>query len=507
MTVPYYDGVAQNANRQPDKLAAIDLATGRRLTYRMFDDRIARLAGSLQERFGVRAGDRVAVLAPNGTDTFEVLFACGRLGAIFVPLNWRLANPELAVIIGDCAPTVLIYDQDFTDQADALLRRCEIPHGVQMGPVDSAYEALANGPRRLAEPVRATLDDISTILYTSGTTGRPKGVIITHGMNLWNAINGNPPGRVDPDTVFLTLLPLFHTGGLNVFAWPTFQVGGTVLVMRSFDAGETLRLIGDPGVGVTHLFGVPANFQFMMQHKLFRETGFSGVVYAGVGGAPTPGAILAVWQAQGLVLQQAYGMTETGPLVLMLDKSDAVRKAGAAGKPLLCTEVRLVRGDGADAGVGEVGELWVRGPNITPGYWQRPEATDAAITDGWLHTGDAAVMDGEGFYSIVDRWKDMYISGGENVYPAEVENVLYELEGVAEAGVIGVSDARWGEVGRAIVVVKEGHVLTEEAVIGHCAANLARFKLPHSVVFTEALPRNATGKVHKPTLRSLFGVR
>jgi fatty-acyl-CoA synthase len=214
---------------------------------------------------------------------------------------------------------------------------------------------------------------------------------------------------------------------------------------------------------------------------------------------------LRTWQAQGAILQQGYGMTETSPLVLVLDKEDAVRKAGSAGKPALHMEMRVVGEDGTDAPPGTIGELWVKGPNITKGYWNQPEETAASFTDGWLHTGDAALVDDEGYYFIVDRWKDMYISGGENVYPAEVENVLYQNESIAEAAVIGISDVRWGQVGRAVVVVKPGRDLTEDDVVAHCAANLARYKLPHSVVFTDALPRNATGKVHKPTLRREFG--
>jgi fatty-acyl-CoA synthase len=502
MSIPYYDCIAHHALRQPRSLAAVDLATGRRHTYQAYDARISRLAGSFQSSFDIAVGDRIAVLAPNTTDTFEVKFACGRIGAIFVPLNWRLANPELRVILADCSPAMLIYDPEFADRAYELARANGIGQLVSLGP---DFERIAWDGPSLTQPIAATLDDISTILYTSGTTGRPKGAIITHGMNFWNTVHSMSLAGVSRSTVFLGLLPLFHTGGLNVFSYPVFQVGGSVLIMRAFDPGEALRLIGDPSVGVSHIFGVPANYQFMAQHPRFAETDMSRLVFAGVGGAPTPDAILQIWQEQGAILQQGYGMTETSPLVLVLDKEDAVRKAGSAGKPALNMDTRVVGEDGTDARPGAIGELWVKGPNITKGYWNQPEVTAASFTDGWLHTGDAALVDDEGYYFIVDRWKDMYISGGENVYPAEVENVLYQNESIAEAAVIGISDARWGQVGRAVVVVRPGRDLTEDDVVAHCAANLARYKLPHSVVFTDALPRNATGKVHKPTLRRTFG--
>jgi fatty-acyl-CoA synthase len=498
MSIPYYDCIAHHAMRQPDSLAAVDLATGRRHNYQAFDDRISRLAGTLRSDFGVVSGDRVAVLAPNTTDTFEVQFACGRIGAIFVPLNWRLANPELKAILADCTPALLVHDPEFSARAEDL--------GGRLLSLGHAFERIALEGTRLNEPVAATLDDISTILYTSGTTGRLKGAVITHGMNFWNTVHSMSMAGIARSTVFLGLLPLFHTGGLNVFSYPVFQAGGTVLIMRGFDAGEALQLIGDASAGVTHVFGVPANYQFMAQHGRFAQTDLSRLVFAGVGGAPTPNAILEVWKDHGVILQQGYGMTETSPLVLVLDREDAVRKAGSAGKPALHMEMRVVGEDGAEASRGTIGELWVKGPNITKGYWNQPEVTAAAFTGEWLHTGDAALVDEDGYYFIVDRWKDMYISGGENVYPAEVENVLYQHDAVAEAAVIGVADHRWGEVGRAVVVVKPGRTLSEDDVIAHCAANLARYKLPHSVVFTDALPRNATGKVHKPTLRQQFGV-
>jgi fatty-acyl-CoA synthase len=506
MPVPlHYDWISHHAGRRPQKIAAVDLATGRRFDYAAFEARISRLAGHLRAALGVGCGDRVTVLAQNSTDVFEIQFACARLGAVFVPLNWRLTVPELKFIIGDAGPAVLIHDAEFTEMALELARLCNIPHLLARGPVDGAYERAIATARPVSQAERLSHDDVSTIMYTSGTTGLPKGAMITHGMTFWNAVNLGAPALVSPRSVFLTVLPLFHTGGLNCYANPVFHAGGTVLVMRAFDPGEALRLIGDPELGITHFFGVPAIYQFMAQHPAFAETDFSRLVVSGVGGAPMPVPLLELWSERGVALAQGYGMTETSPAVLALDPEDAVRKAGSAGKPVLHNEVRIMREDGSEAAPGEIGELWVKGPNITPGYWNRPEANATSFTDGWLHTGDAARVDEEGFYYIVDRWKDMYISGGENVYPAEVENVLYQLPAIAEAAVIGIPDERWGEVGRAVIVTKPGQRITEAEIIAHCQANLARFKIPRSLVFTDALPRNATGKVHKPSLRQRFG--
>jgi len=325
-------------------------------------------------------------------------------------------------------------------------------------------------------------------------------------MTFWNCVNLGGPAGIMPSSVLLTVLPLFHTGGLNCYTNPILHAGGTVLIMRVFDPGAALQLISDPARGINTFFGVPSIYQFMAQHPAFATADFSRLLIGGVGGAPMPVPLLKVWEARGVALQQGYGMTETSPAVLTLDRDDAVRKAGSSGKPVLHTEVRIVRPDGGDAAVGELGELWVRGPNVTPGYWNRPDANASSFTDGWLHTGDATRVDADGFYYIVDRWKDMYISGGENVYPAEVENVLHQIGAVAEAAIIGIPDSQWGEVGMAIVAVKPGHVLTEAEIHAHCAANLARFKCPRLVRFVDALPRNATGKIHKPTLRQTFSI-
>jgi fatty-acyl-CoA synthase len=505
MSVRYYDWIAHYGRRNPEKTALIDLASGRRFSYGELDARVSLLAGHLRDGLKVARGDRVAVLALNTTDMMEVQFACFRLGAVFLPLNNRLTVPELQFIVGDAAPKVMIHDADLAETALTVAKLCGVSSALKFGP-DGSYEAGIAAAEPIDQAEMVTLDDISTIMYTSGTTGLPKGAIITHGMTFWNCVNLGGPAYISPASVLLTVLPLFHTGGLNCYTNPVLHAGGTVLIMRAFDPGEAMRLISDPAVGINVFFGVPSIYQFMAQHPAFADADFSRLVIGGVGGAPMPVPLLKVWEGRGVALQQGYGMTETSPSVMVLDKEDAARKAGSSGKPVLHTEVRIVRPDGSDADVGELGELWVKGPNVTPGYWNRPDANKSSFTDGWLHTGDATRMDEDGFYYIVDRWKDMYISGGENVYPAEVESVLHQLAAVAEAAIIGIPSEQWGEVGMAIVAVKPGHTLTPAEIHAHCAANLAKFKCPRLVEFVEALPRNATGKIHKPTLRKQFNV-
>ena len=497
MSFNYYDWIAHHAEGRGDKTALVDLATQRRLTYRTLDERIDRLAAHLAS-LGVSRGERVAVLAPNTTDMLEVQFACFRLAAIFVPLNTRLTVHELKFILSDASPMLLLFDHEFEAMAHQLQKLCEIARLLQFG---APYETALAASQRLPAHEVVCLDDISTILYTSGTTGKPKGAMVTHGMTFINAVNLSIPTFISQKTVFLCVLPLFHTGGLNCYTNPVLHAGGTAIIMRAFDPGESLRLIGDRTIGLTHFLGVPAIYQFMCQHPAFAHTDFSRLQIAGIGGAPMSLSLLKTWLDRGCALAQGYGLTETSPIVLLLDPEDAARKIGSAGRPVLHTEVRIVDAAGKPVAPGETGELWVKGPNVTPGYWQRPDANEASFTDGWLHTGDAARVDADGFYFIVDRTKDIYISGGENVYPAEIEEVLHQLPAVAEAAVIGAPDATWGETGLAVIAVKKGESLTEAEVIGHCRERLAPFKRPQRIVFLDALPRNATGKVHKPTLR------
>ncbi|MDA1299643.1 MAG: long-chain fatty acid--CoA ligase [Proteobacteria bacterium] len=506
MDIKVYDWIESHANQTPDKVAIEDLYSNRSLTYREFHERIARLTDHLVSQ-GISKGDRIACLSYNNPEMLEMQFACNRLGAIFVPLNFRLTVPELEYIVTDCGAAVMFADVEFAETATRVVGLAGVPQLIitNSDGSDSPYEQAMAAASPRYEYADLILDDIATIMYTSGTTGHPKGALISHAMALFNAVNMSAPAKVTADSVQYTFMPLFHTGGLNVFTLPVLHAGGRVILTRAFDPGEVLRVVGDPAYGVTHLLAVPAMLLFIAQHPDFQRTDFSRIVAGFVGGAPVPVPTLKTFLAAGANLQQGFGMTETGPSCLALMPEDAQSKIGSTGKPVTHIEVRIVDEQGRDVRTGEMGELWVKGPSVTTGYWNKPEANAASFTDGWLHTGDAARQDEDGFYYIVDRTKDMYISGGENVYPAEVEDVIYQIDGIVEAAVIGVADERWGETGKAIAVLEAGSNLTEDAIIAHCAERLAKFKLPKSVEFTDALPRNATGKVLKTRLREQFG--
>lgn len=501
MDVQHYDWIAHHASYAPDSPAQHDLYSGRSFTYAQMHRRVDALAGFLQRDAGVRPGDRVATLCHNSTDNNEIVFAAPRTGALHLPLNWRLAVPELEFILNDAEPRVLIYSEEFTEQAAELKRRCSIPVTLlKRDGADSDYErAIAAGmaPR---ERLRPTLDDIWVLMYTSGTTGRPKGAQITYGAHLFNSINATMKTALTNLSRGLTYLPQFHIGGVCLYAMPCFHLGAPVTIMRQFDPQQALDLLSNPASGITHVFGVPTNFLFISQLPGFAQARFDHLVSVGIGGAASPIALLKLYADKGVLFQQGWGMTETCTIGTLLSKDRALDKIGSSGQQVLHADLRIVDDQGRDLPANQTGELLIKGPTITPGYWRRPEANKTTLVDGWLHTGDAAYVDDEGFYYIVDRWKDMFISGGENVYPAEVEDALYRLPQVAEAAVIGIADPKWGEVGRAFIVLKEGAMITDEDVLDHCARNLARFKIPKSIRFVKELPHNATGKVTKHAL-------
>lgn len=506
MAIKAYDWLMYHTKRLGDKIALIDLHSKREFTYRQFNERCERLAAHLTNGLGLSRGDRVGVLAQNSSDMFEMQFACAKAGLIWLPLNWRLTVSELEFIVGDAAPKVLIPGPDFSETGAALQKLCKIPHLMEnkFDGSPSEYEtALAKAGDLTARATDLTHDDISTIMYTSGTTGLPKGAMITHGMTFWNAINLGPPARVGMDSKHLAVMPLFHTGGLNCYSNVVFHAGGTVAVAREFDPGKILRLLmKDSGHGFTHFLGVPSMYLFMSQHPDFKDADFSGIVTSGIGAAPAAKTLLDTWAGKGLALQQAYGLTETSPIITVLDSHMTKEKVGSAGLPGLHLEMRIVDENNDDITEPDiVGEIWCRGPMVTPGYWNRPDATAATFHDGWFKTGDAARYDKDGYVYIVDRWKDMYISGGENVYPAEVEAVIFQIKGVADVGVIGVPDEKWGETGQACVVRAPGSNITEAEILQYCSTRLAKFKQPASVRFIEVIPRNASGKTLKRELR------
>ncbi len=496
---------------------------GATATYGQLRDRVDRLAAALKDG-GVCAGDRVAFLGLNQPAFLETMFAAARLGAIFVPLNFRLTGPELTFIVGDAGVHTLIADLDHQGVIDAI--RGALPVRVYVG-VDTgaswpgggsgngggsgaggpwrSYEALirASPPLDLFEPVGS--DAVALIMYTSGTTGRPKGAMLTHSNLWWNNTNVLHMLDVLETDVTLVAAPLFHIGGLNVTTLVTMQKGGEVLLFRSFDAGACLEAI--PRYGVTTMFGVPAMFLFMSQHPAFQSTDLTGVRTLVCGGAPLPEPLIRLYAGRGILIQQGYGLTETSPSVSFLGPDYALAKVGSAGRPPLFVDVRVVDGDGRVLSEPSArGEICTRGPNVMKGYWNRPDATALAIdAEDWFHTGDIGYLDQDGFLYVADRVKDMVITGGENVYPAEVESVLYDHPAVAEVAVIGLPDERWGEIVAAVVAPKAGQEVTLDKLRDFAAYSLARYKLPSRLFVVDSLPRTPSGKVLKFELRERFG--
>jgi len=499
----YFDWIDHHAGQRPEKTALYCCATRSRLDFGRLSERIHALAWHLTQDLGVRPGDRVCLLSKSRPEAFELQFACAKAGAIFVPLNWRLAAAEQAHVWSDAEPRVLFGDAAFSQAAsefapDTPYRR--LPDGGAGR--ESPYEAgIASHRGRRFPNAEVDPEDIWCMLYTSGTTGKPKGVMLSYRMVQANVVNFSFPTRITRDTVFLCAMPTFHTGGLNVYANPVLHAGGTVLLMPDFDAGAALAAMNDPAHGVTHFFGTPTHYILMQQDPGFASATFPAMVNAGIGGAPPTADLVAAWLRKGVPLQPTYGMTEIGPGILTTDLDRVQDKLGTSGRPGLHMAFKIAAADGAPLGPGEVGEIWVKGPPVMSGYWRNPEATAACLADGWFRSGDAAYRDEEGFVYIVDRIKDMYISGGENVYPAEVEQVIAQLDAVSLCAVVGAPDPKWGEVGVAYVVLRDGCALAEEAALAHCRARLARYKVPRRVLFLPGLPLTASGKIRKQALR------
>ncbi len=496
------DWIGFHAAAQPDKLAQIDLASGRRFTYLQMHDRVGRIAAVLKAH-GVKKGDRVGFLALNSTDIMEIIFATWRIGAVSLALNFRLTAEELEFIINDAAPSIIFIDDVFAETADALKQITSVGHWMRFDGVggDTEFERAIKDAAAILEMIELATDDMCLLMYSSGTTGRPKGVIVTHGMMLWSAVNCRAGVGFTEQSVNLSFMPLFHIGGLNVFACPAAYAGGTSVIMRIVDASAILETINDADIGVTHFLAVPAIYNGLRQHPKIESTDFSRVEAALAGAEAVPVELVKWWIDKGLIIQEGYGMTETAASSTLLRRDEIPHKLGSAGCAGMHGKMAIFRDDGTPAPRGEPGELWVCGPTITPGYWNRPEANKECFVDGWFKTGDIARQDEEGYFYIEDRLKDMYISAGENIYPAEIENVLYEMQEIAEVAIIGIPDEKWGEAGCACVVFRQEKNLDLADLVAHCKGRLATYKQPTHMLVLDELPRNATGKVLKYQLR------
>lgn len=486
----------------PNKEAVVD--RDRRITYGQLNRRVNRLAGALAE-LGSQNGDRLAVLSYNCSEFVEIIFAAAKLGLMVVPLNWRLTASELGFMLDDSDTKVLIFDPELSVLAGEIKRTVNLDTLIALGAEPELgalpYEDILsrqNGDE--PEPSKqVNLDTPHIIMYTAGTTGKPKGAVLSQGASFWNALNLQLAMEFNQADRDLLALPMFHIGGIGLFTLPMLYVGGTVVIQRTFDPAETLKLLVQEDISL--FFGVPAMFLFVIQNDEFKAEAFEKVRVVMSGGAPLPASLVKEYHQAGITLQQGFGMSEAAPSIATLGKDRALAKAGSIGRPVFHLNARIVDNGGRPLGPDQVGELLIKGPNVMQGYWNRPQANEEAFVDGWFRTGDLARMDDDGDLYIVDRKKDMFISGGENVYPAEVEDAIYELEQVAEVALIGVPDEKWGEVGRAFVVVKDGMSLSEAQCLDRLKTKLAKYKIPKSVVFLEALPRNAAGKVLKKTLR------
>lgn len=477
----------RRARINPDAIALRQ--DNRALRYAELADRVDRVAAALT-RAGVGKGDRVAYLGPNDIATFEAFFATGRLGALFVPINWRLAAPEVAYQIADCTPRVALHAPEF----ESVVR--ELP--VLAMPLDDSYRRLDSASTRDSADV--DLADDAVILYTSGTTGRPKGAVLTHGNLTFNTMNQLAHFDVLGSDTTLCISPLFHAVGLAQAALPTLFKGGTIHVLPRFEPAAALATIASERIASFSC--VPTMLQMMAEHRDFATTDLTSLRYVVYGGSPVVEQVALAWQARGVPLVQGYGMTEAAPGVMMATTAGATEHPVSIGVPHFFTDVAV----GTDAGTpvpGAQGELLVRGPNVFRGYWQRPADTAVALDGGWYHSGDVVRVGDDGWSYVVDRVKDLYISGGENVYPSEVERELGALPGVVDVAVIGVADAQWGEVGVAFVVVSPESSSTPESLRAALIGRLAAFKIPARVEFVGVLPRTPTGKIRRSDLRAL----
>ncbi|MCW5772283.1 MAG: AMP-binding protein [Rhodospirillaceae bacterium] len=477
-----------------------------------FEDRVGRLAGALKRELGVGEGDRVAHLGLNSPDLLALFFACARIGAMIVPLNWRLTPSEHAYQLGDSAPVALLVEPEYWEHVGRIRSQFEHLHFVAYrgkadpGPGWIDYEAMLAAAAPLPPDPKRDLRTPCEIKYTSGTTGKPKGSVRTQEGVLFNALNSGYVFELTPQDHVLTAIPMFHAGGMHIQTTPAVHWGATITIHRRFEPAAVLAEIR--ASRPTLLLAVPAVSAALVAHPDFPATDVSCLKCVCGGSSVVPDAVIKPWTDRGIPFNQVYGMTETGPTAIASSIADGRLKSASAGKQVPYMEARLVDDAGRDVATGQRGEIWLRGPALLKEYWRNPEATAESFDlEGWFKTGDVAHRDEDGFFYVDDRKKDMIISGGENIYPAELENVLADCADIAEFAVIGRPDERWGEIPVACIVLKAGCAMTKEQVIGLFQNRLARYKHPRDVIFlSDTLPRTSLGKVQKFALRTRLGI-
>ncbi|MDZ4729770.1 MAG: AMP-binding protein [Xanthomonadales bacterium] len=498
MTFALFDFIQQRAEIAPERCAVEHLLSGLVLNYGELNERTGRTAALLKS-MGLQPGSRLVLLCRNRIEFFELLFACARLQAILVPLNWRMPASELKLLIEDCGAQMLLHGAEDTTAAKALAGEALVVVDID-ATGGTGFAARRDAQQSLTGHSAWNTDDTWYLLYTSGTTGKPKAVIQTFGMAFANYVNISQGMGLRVDDTTLCFLPLFHSAGINLTALPALIMGARVLFTPGFELQQTIELLEQGRLNT--FFGVPAIYQAFSLHPRFDQLDLSRVRNWACGGAAISDELLQRFAARGAQIQNGMGMTETGPTAFLMDAANASRKIGSVGKPQLLCRVRLVDPDGQDAAPGATGEVWFSGAGITPGYYQQAAATAEALPDGvWLRSGDLGRQDEDGYYYIVGRLKDMYISGGENVYAAELENHLASHPAILEAAVIGVADSKWGETGCAFVLPRPGNEAPElDELRQFLGQKLAAYKLPRHLVPVEEFPRTAAGKIQKHLL-------
>jgi fatty-acyl-CoA synthase len=498
------DIIGERSRLSPDRIAVVDVATGVRLSYRELDHRAATCARAWLYGLGLKHGDRIGVLSGNRLEFLDAFFAAAKSGVILVPLGTRLTAAELAVIVSDCGLSALVYGAEHAEIVRELTAEAHVGRLVALdeeGAGDdivwpTLLESIGEGD---FVPAVCQPDDPYCLLYTSGTTGRPKGVITPHRMVAWNAYNTVACWQLSEDDVSPIFTPLYHAGGLGAFLMPILLAGGTIVLHREFDATEVWRVIEEERCTV--VLGVPTIWKLLADAPEFESADLGNVRWFISGGAPMPRHLVGVFRDRGIVMRQGYGLTEVGVNCFAMSDEEAWAKAGSIGRPLMFTEARVIDEGGQILPADEVGELCFRGPHVSAGYWNNPEATAESVDkEGWFHTGDMARRDTDGFFYIAGRAKDMFISGGVNVYPAEIENVLLQNASLADAAVVGVPHGTWGEVGVAFVVPAEGEEVTPEDLGQFVGDRLARYEIPKEFRVVDVLPRTPYGKVVKGEL-------